>query len=535
MISKLIVYMFFVLRINGNNRSGIISEFRDNNFIHLNEETLSTMSKTLSDNEVAIIDKLNISLTNCFGTPYSYKSYLELIPNEHTEYFLIFGVPTGQTYLDLVFSVSYVFSTEEQRLEVYSVCKTDSSIAKEFRVSDFLYKVNSDFFTVGFTKVWLGVLFSNPIYERVVTSYLRAGFDVKYVSSIGSQEKSNYSGRFLVMEAQTGKRAYLPGTPQPFVLDKGEETKMIDIAKNIKLVEYDFLQEIFVRLDSSAWKVFLRQVIVKNKECGGIIRKHIDGEGNVYIDKFSILMGCEGGVDPNEQECTTNQVFSFEINFHTHPIICYNKTQGVTAALGPPSIADYRVVFGQFMEGLHYFHMVVSLEGIYVISVHPYWKYLLEHKKITDQCLIGIDWLIGSINEAYFPISYFTDINEMLKYSNNLMSPNLLMKRYISQKGTNAQLESFKESCLAGGINRNINLFICSFVPYPIKEHVAAGAVLEYIRIMKEHKLMFDQISLDQRVSTVREFLETGFNDVPIMIPYYTINPTMESQLEHLV
>jgi hypothetical protein len=523
--------MYYIVKLHTS--GNVVSGFDGHNFTQLDQETIDNIHTGLVQNEDFIINKLNTSLTNCFGNPFNYTKFIELIPSDNIDYYLVFGLVASTNDMHLLFSVSYTFNSEQNRVEIFSVCKTNSEISKDFRVADFLYIVNSNYLTAGIEKIWLGVLFSNTFYERAVVSYLRAGFDVKYVSSLGSQEKSNYNGRFLVMEANAGKGSYAPGIPQPFALSKAEEAKMISIAKNIKLVEYDALQEIEIRLEPSAWKVFLRQVVVKNKECGGIIRKHVDASGNAYIDKFSILMGCEGGVDPSEKECTTNQVFSYEINFHTHPILCYNKLQGVSANLGPPSVADYSVVFNQFMEGLHLFHMVTSLEGIYVVSVHPYWKYLLENNKLSQECLLGMNWLINSISQAYFPDTYFTDISEMLKYSNNLMSPNLLIKRYVTQKGMTAEIQVFKENCLASGINRNINLYICSFIPYPINTP-HQQPVLEYIRKLKEHKLRLDQLSLDERVSTVQTFLDTILLDVPITIPYYTINPDMKAHLDQI-
>jgi hypothetical protein len=525
--------MSYIVKLN---RSGYVIHFLDNGDGSLVDQTKVTgLNGIFVANETAIMAYLNESLKRCFNIDYGYTTYAQLVTNDNTDYYLVFHLQENGISFELVFSTSFTRIKEENRLELYSVCKTPSKYAKDFRVSHFLYNVIITYFREGYSTVWLGVLFSNPNYERAVMSYLRAGFEIKYVASLGSGEKSNYEGRILVMEAYAGKRAFLDST-RPYVLPTDEEQKLLTIANNIKFVEYDALAVSTVMLQPSAWKIFMKQVVVKNKECGGIVRKKVMPDGTVNIDKYSILMACEGGEGQEEEQCTTTQVFPYEINFHTHPIVCYNKLQGVTAALGPPSVADLRVVFGQFLQGLRYFHMVASLEGIYIVQVHPYWQYLLENNKISEHCVSELDTLINSIHQAYFPPSYFTDIGETLKYTNNLLSPNLILKRYMEKTGASEGHRSFKERCLLQGVNRNINLFICTFVQYPIKTETTGGvSMLEYIKILKGQKVTLEQMSLDQRASAVKTFLDNGFLELAIQIPFYSLNPAMIDRLQQFV
>ena len=518
------------------NRIGHTIFFLDNQDGSLVDQTKVTgLNGIFLANEAAIMAYLNESLKRCFNIDYGYTRYAELVPNDTIDYYLVFNLQENGISFELVFSTSFTHNREENRLELYSVCKTQSRYAKDFRVSHFLRNAIISYFNEGYSTVWLGVLFSNPNYERAVMSYLRAGFEIKYVASLGSGEKSNYGGRMLVMEAYAGKRAFLDST-RPYVLPTDEEKKLLTIANNIKFVEYDALVFSTVILHPSAWKIFMKQVVVKNKECGGIVRKKVLPDGTVNIDKYSILMACEGGEGQAEEQCTTSQVFPYEINFHTHPIVCYNKLQGVYTALGPPSVSDCRVVFGQFLQGLRHFHMVASLEGIYIVQVHPYWQYLLENNKISEQCLAELDTLIDSIHQAYFPPSYFTDIGETLKYTNNLLSPNLILKRYMEKTGASEGHRSFKERCLLQGVNRNINLFICTFVQYPIKTETTGGvSMLEYIKILKGQKLTLEQLSLDQRASAVKTFLDNGFLELAIQIPFYSLKPDMIDRLQQFV
>ncbi len=517
------------------NRTGHTIFFLDNEDGSVVDQVKATaLDEILTTNETTIMAFLTESLKRCFGIDYRYTTYAQLVPNDHIDYYLVFHLQENGVSFELVYSSSFTHNIEENRLELYSVCKTHSRYSKNFRVSYFLRNAIISYFNEGFTTVWLGVLFSNPNYERAVLAYLRAGFEVKYVASLGSGEKSNYEGRILVMEAYAGKRAFSTSA-KSYVLPKYEEGQLLTIANNIKLVEYDALMTSNAILQSSAWKLFMKQVVVKNKECGGIIRKKIGADGTAIIDKYTVLMGCEGGEGQAEEECTTTQTFPYEINFHTHPIVCYNKLQGVSANIAPPSVSDFRVVFNQYLQGLRLFHMVFALEGIYVVQVHPYWQYMLDNAKLSQECFEQLDTLINSIHEAYFPYSYFTDIGETLKYANNLMSPNIILKRYAEKKGADVTFRNFKDQCLLHGLNRNINLFICTFVQYPIKQEATGGSMLEYIRIMKERKLVFEQMSLDQRVSDIKSFLDNIFIDMPIQIPYYSFNPAMIPRLQQFV
>jgi hypothetical protein len=521
--------MSYIVKLN---RSGHTIFFLDNEDGSVVDQTkVNALNEIFITNESTIVAYLSDSLKRCFGIDYGYTTYSQLVPNDNMDYYLVFNLRENGVSFELVYSSSFVYNREDNRLELYSVCKTHSPYSKNFRVSYFLRNAIISYFNDGFTTVWLGVLFNNPSYERAVLSYIRAGFEVKYVASLGSGEKSNYEGRILVMEAYAGKRAFAT-VAKSYVITREEETQLLTIANNIKLVEYDALVTSNAILQSSAWKLFMKQVVVKNKECGGIIRKKITPDGTVIIDKYTVLMGCEGGEGQAEQECTTTQVFPFEINFHTHPIVCYNKLQGVSANLAPPSVSDFRVVFSQYLEGLRLFHMVFSLEGIYVVQVHPYWQYMLDNNKLSQECFVQLDTLINSIHEAYFPHSYFTDIGETLKYANNLMSPNIILKRYAEKKGADVTFRTFKEQCLLHGLNRNINLFICTFVQYPIRQEATGGSILEYIRNMKERKLLFEQMTLDQRVADIKSFLDNNFTDFPIKLPYYSFNPAMLGRLQ---
>jgi hypothetical protein len=59
--------------------------------------------------------------------------------------------------------------------------------------------------------------------------------------------------------------------------------------------------------------------------------------------------------------------------------------------------------------------------------------------------------------------------------------------------------------------------------------------MLEYIKILKDQKVTLEQLSLDQRASAVKTFLDNGFLELAIQIPFYSLNPAMIDRLQQFV
>jgi hypothetical protein len=505
--------------------------------------------------QIGIMKNLSTSLKSCFGNNYfgvddhkaGYTNFSQLISQteeDNIDYYLVFSpsnvrsANANSSAVSLLFSFRVIRNDQAGCIEIYDVCKTNNPGAKSIRASEILNTIVNGYFTLGYPKAWLGVLFGNPNYLSAITSYLRAGFDIKYVSSIGSNEKTNLSIRSLVMEAYAGKRAFSLETPQPFNIEQVELDKLIQIATNIKDVEYDNLKYTNLRLDPSAWKMFFENTITQKNECGGIVYKHTDSSNTDIIDGFSILMGCEGSYTGSERQCVTQQAYSHEINFHIHTLACYNKIHQEHYVLASPSLGDYVTTFQQYTNKLKLFHMVVSIEGIYILQVHPYWKFLMDDGYLTNdsECFTSLMYLLNNYTN---PMLFGSDINDTLRYSNNLLTPDLLMKNAVSQGHNSSQIKHFKNICIAHGLNRNINLFICSFVRYPRVREVFGIEIpmLEYISFMRELRTSFEgifgMVSAAELKSRIDTHLEREFvMDSPVEIPYFQYTPEYIEELK---
>ena len=511
-----------------------------NNMIPLTAQEKDYFSLFVNDPESirTTLNDLNASLASCFpDTPIVFTDFSQLTTIPNQLYYL--ALTLDHTNVPrLVFSFQVTYYTETLRAEIYNVCKYAgnmeangaTSLANRFSVSNFLKFINNTLFygPGGLETSWLAVLFSNPNYERAVKAYLRAGFEIKYVSDFGAL-RADLNGRFIVMEAYKGKRAYNRANPE--ILTEAQIQAQTVVANNIRSLEYTGLDVSTIKILPNAWKILLNKVITENKECGGIINKKTDNTGNFYIDKYGIIMGCEGGDVGEELECTTAQILPFEINFHTHPLYCINKFFHFfkRPILTPPSVPDCNLVLYQSMNSLKFFHIVASMEGLYIFNVHPYWRHVLSNEPSDSDCFVFLQELISkSLNEEDMmkTDNYRLDLIDTLKFMNNKLSPNLLIKRFKRLHGDSANVDKFKQMCILNELNRNINLFICSFIPYPFNIDTNHGfSILQYIELLRTNKLEMEKYTLDDRKKIVDEYINTTFFDVPMELPYFTANP----------
>jgi hypothetical protein len=136
-----------------------------------------------------------------------------------------------------------------------------------------------------------------------------------------------------------------------------------NIAKKIKKKNHNTLCSITCFFDKKTIKKLKSFLNKKYKnETGGIFKiNNINHEilGNIYQVKMdSHQKGDQEDVD----------VISSSYNFHTHPYTAYINHN---CDLGWPSLDDLKTYLFSFISYKTFFHAVSTLEGIYIISVHP--------------------------------------------------------------------------------------------------------------------------------------------------------------------
>jgi hypothetical protein len=114
---------------------------------------------------------------------------------------------------------------------------------------------------------------------------------------------------------------------------------------------------------------------ISQKELGGRFLAKINDKQEVVleIEETSIISGKEEGVN----------VVAGLYNFHSHPLEAYERN-GVS--LGWPSGQDYLAFLNSFFNFNTILHVVISLEGVYILSLGDFW---FDNYEITDIDEIG--------------------------------------------------------------------------------------------------------------------------------------------------
>jgi hypothetical protein len=112
------------------------------------------------------------------------------------------------------------------------------------------------------------------------------------------------------------------------------------------------------------------------RELGGLLTiKKIGKVFDIAVAKNSIYEGSEDGIE----------MYKGVFNFHTHPEDAYKRHN---VDIGWPSSTDYKGFLIAWDELGTILHVVVSLEGYYILSLNPEW---INHGSITDDLLDLVD------------------------------------------------------------------------------------------------------------------------------------------------
>ncbi len=97
-----------------------------------------------------------------------------------------------------------------------------------------------------------------------------------------------------------------------------------------------------------------------------------DGHLMLIYDESKVVTGSKDGIDGFEDKAT----------YHTHPYPTYLEFD---AKYAWPSVTDYKSIADTIVHGIGVFHIVVTVEGIYVVSLNDEWYDKLDTlKKMVD-------------------------------------------------------------------------------------------------------------------------------------------------------
>lgn len=154
----------------------------------------------------------------------------------------------------------------------------------------------------------------------------------------------------------------------------GDVSSLKNISKKIQKSHSSKLCSITCFFDKKTIKKLKSFLDKKYKtEKGGIFKiNNVNHEilGNIY----------QVNIDTHENGSSEDvDVISSVYNFHTHP---YNAYVNHNCELGWPSLDDLKTYLFSFLSNDTFFHAISTLEGIYILSVHP--DCLNKLKKLND-------------------------------------------------------------------------------------------------------------------------------------------------------
>jgi hypothetical protein len=247
--------------------------------------------------------------------------------------------------------------------------------------------------------LWIGIDLDTPNMESVVQEYIKLGFHNPYI-------------------CKTSPLGYVFTSYGLCMLKQNDIVDNNDAMNDVKYVFAQFMTEqqghcvLKARLGEKAIQ-YLQKVskigstinksgdITQKELAGRMIAGIIDSDLTYHleVDRSSIISGEEEGVE----------IIEGLYNFHSHPQEAYDRNN---VHLGWPSAQDY---IGFMASSLKYdtiLHLVVSLEGFYVISLSNYW---VNKKEELDKDVVT--FILEKYNLLYekgrTPAWYLRTVNEI--------------------------------------------------------------------------------------------------------------------------
>lgn len=160
---------------------------------------------------------------------------------------------------------------------------------------------------------------------------------------------------------------------------------------------------------------------IEQKEKAGILVARKVKNDQVHIvemNEKSLINGTVDGVD----------IVPGLYNFHSHPIDAYKK---YNVKLGWPSGQDYIGFLLSVIEDNTIFHLVITLEGIYIISLSKFWCTMKD--KLTSKIGIFIEKNYDFCYKKGDSIQWYLDKVNNIKYKAN----QLFLVQYLPWKQAN--------------------------------------------------------------------------------------------------
>jgi hypothetical protein len=245
--------------------------------------------------------------------------------------------------------------------------------------------------------LWIGIDIKNDAFNKLVKEYTKVGFQNPYIcktSPLGF--KFSYYG--LCMLKKNDITEINAGKDVEYVIEQflqiEERNCTIRLQFNKKTLKYfKQLSRIGTTLNTNG--------SITQKELAGKLTTGIASEEQIFtldVDRSSVISGEEEGVK------SVKGLYSF----HSHPQEAYTRHR---VLLGWPSAQDYIGYLSSVKRFGTILHIIVSLEGLYILSMNNYWinkkdndiyNFILKHYNIPYKKGNTPLWYLLQINSIFY-------------------------------------------------------------------------------------------------------------------------------------
>jgi len=339
--------------------------------------------------------------------------------------------------------IQYIVN-EKQIIGIYNVCL---HLTEKKGYGSVLF--NSILTAINFIKnipddslLWLGINLQNVQFEKLANLYTNRGFGNPYIDT------KDVNG------AETGF-TFIALTKYKGIYITNEDTTSIAYAETLDLyqqsakekIEPNYAPRFQFSLDNSAILSLRLFPYIGHEGITNIITKNLQFESSGIFHIFNAIINED--INKNIiyklslETIADNKAIKYNVgkaesviypigccSFHSHPIAAYVNHK---VLIGPPSGNDYVGFYSGLKDYFNQFHMIVSIEGIYLISLS---QEILQNKTFYTNYNLNPDFLNQMRFDYQYPMKnpqYYFDW-----VSNDNIDPSLV------PKALNSYFEWFK-------------------------------------------------------------------------------------------
>lgn len=333
-------------------------------------------------------------------TKYSLGIVLSIKQNE---YQTLEGIPKGDKRVEYINSPQFVdsitghaylnYDKKRKVCEIMGVEGPNPNILKQV-IENVLSSIPNDVI------LWIGILLNDPNLIVLIKDCISVGFHEPYICKI-SPLGTNFNNYVLCMLRENDIVNNNAENDIKYVLNQFISNHKNCCTINVRLsnnaVEY------LSSVSKMGSTINENGVITQKELAGKLIVGNIDNDliYNLDVDRKSIVIGEEEGVE----------IIGGIYNFHSHPREAYDRHN---VKFGWPSAQDYVGFLGSSFKYDTILHIVVSLEGIYIISLTEYWlnnkekmeknivSFILDTYDMDEHKNKTISWYLHTINNISY-------------------------------------------------------------------------------------------------------------------------------------